>query len=95
MATFLMLGRYSAEGRRSITAARTQQAKQTIRELGGETKSIHALLGEHDLVIIVELPDLDKALLASLALARLTGVTFSTYPAYTAEQFDQLMNTAG
>ena len=94
MATFLMLGRYSAEGRRSITAARTNQARSAIRELGGDILSIHALLGEHDLVMMVELPDLDKALLGSLALARLTGITFSTYPAYSAEHFDQLMNSA-
>jgi uncharacterized protein with GYD domain len=95
MATFLMLGRYSAEGRRGITAGRTQKAKEAIRELGGEVQSIHALLGEHDLAIVVELPDLDRALLGALALARLTGVTFSTYPAFSAEHFDQLMNTPG
>ena len=94
MATFLMLGRYSVEGRRGITTGRTQQAHAAIRELGGQILSIHALLGEHDLVILTELPDLDRALLGSLALARLTGITFSTYPAYSAEHFDQLMNAA-
>jgi uncharacterized protein with GYD domain len=95
VATFFMLGRYSAEGRHSITAARTQKAKEAIRELGGEIKAIYALLGEHDIAMIVELPDLDRALLGSLALARLTGITFSTYPAYSAEHFDQLMNQPG
>ena len=44
--------------------------------------------------MMVELPDLAKALLGSLALAPLTGITFSTYPAYSAEDFDQLMNSA-
>ena len=92
MATFFMLGRYSAEGRRSITAARTQKARDSIAELGGRIVSIYALLGEHDLAIFVELPDLDAALLGALALARLTGVTFSTYPAFSAERFDELMN---
>lgn len=92
MATFFMLGRYSAEGRQSITAGRTQRAKEAIAQLGGSILSIHALLGDHDLAIILELPDLDSALLGSQALARLTGVTFSTFPAYSAEKFDQLMN---
>jgi len=92
MATFFMLGRYSAEGRTGITTSRTQRAKQAIHDLGGEILSIHALLGEHDLAIIAELPDLDAAVVASLSIARLTGITFSTYPAYSAEHFDQLMN---
>jgi uncharacterized protein with GYD domain len=95
MATFFLLGRYSAEGRRGITAARTQKAKESIHKLGGEIRSIYALLGEHDIAIIVELPDLDRALLASIDLARLTGITFSTFPAYTAEHFDELMNQPG
>ena len=90
MATFFMLGRYSAEGLKGITTTRTQKARDLVKELGGEIQSIHALLGEHDLAIVVDLPNLDAALRASVQLGRLTNVAFSTCPAFTAEQFDKL-----
>ena len=90
MTTFFMLGRYTSEGLKGITTARTQKAKELVKELGGEIKSIHALLGEHDLVLIVDLPNLDNAVRASIQIGRMTGVTFSTCPAFSAEQFDKL-----
>ena len=92
MATYFMFGRYSVEARGAITPARTQRARETVQALGGDIVTIYALLGEIDLVIILELPGTEAALQASVALSRLTGVTFSTYPAFSAEQLDALMN---
>lgn len=92
MATFFFLGRYSTEGLKGVAAARTSKATELIKQLGGEIKSIHALLGDHDLAIVAELPNVDVALRASVQLGRLTGVTFSTSPAFTAEQFDKLLS---
>lgn len=63
-----------------------------ISELGGEVKSMYALLGTHDLVLIVNFPDISQALKASVLLTRLLGIQFSTHPAVTVEEFDALMS---
>jgi uncharacterized protein with GYD domain len=81
MATFFLFGKYSASSIKDISAKRSQAAAETVKKLGGELKSLHALLGEHDLVMIVE---------CSLSLARHTGIAFTTAPAIPVEQFDKL-----
>jgi uncharacterized protein with GYD domain len=62
-----------------------------IKKHGGEFKAGYALLGDVDLVLIVEMPDLGQAMKTSAALAKLLGVSFSTAPAVSAEEFDKLM----
>jgi uncharacterized protein with GYD domain len=90
MTTFFLLGKYSAEALRSISAERTAEAAQVVRAYGGEVKSMHALLGPYDLVLIVDLPGIEQAVQASVKLARLTGIAFVTAPALPVTAFDQL-----
>lgn len=90
MATFFMFGKYSAEAIREISAARTDQAVQEIKKLGGEVSAMHALLGEYDLLFCVSLPDVETALQASVRLSRLTGIAFKSLPAVPIETFDRL-----
>ncbi len=90
MATFFLFGKYSAASIKDISAKRSQAAAATVKKLGGELKSLHALLGEHDLVMIVELPGVTEAVKCSLALARQSGIAFTTAPAIPVEQFDKL-----
>ena len=91
MTTFFLLGKYSAEALRSISKERTAEAMQVVQALGGEVKSMHALLGPYDLVMIVDLPGTEQAVQASVKLARLTGIAFVTAPALPVATFDQLM----
>jgi uncharacterized protein with GYD domain len=91
MATYLMLGKYSPESLNAISAARSDRARALIRENGGEFKAGYALLGGTDLAIIVDLPDTARALRTSLGLSKLLGVSFSTVPAVTVEEFDRLV----
>jgi uncharacterized protein with GYD domain len=91
MTTFFLLGKYSAEALRSISKERTAEATQVVQALGGEVKSMHALLGPYDLVMIVDLPGTEQAVQASVKLARLTGIAFLTAPAVPVTTFDQLM----
>jgi uncharacterized protein with GYD domain len=90
MATFFLFGRYSAASLKDISAKRTQAAAATVKKYGGELKSLHALLGKHDLVLIAELPGIPEAMKCSLALSRQTGIAFTTAPAIPVEQFDKL-----
>ena len=95
MSIFLMFGKYSAEAARGISAARTDQARERIRENSGKIISMYAVMGEHDLVFTVDFPDAEKALAASLALFKLTGIHFSTSPVVEVEVFDRLLGKAG
>ncbi len=90
MATFFLFGRYSAASLKDISARRTEAAARTVKGLGGELKSGYALLGKHDLVLIVELPGITEAIKCSLALSRQSGIAFSTAPAIPVDQFDKL-----
>jgi uncharacterized protein with GYD domain len=90
MATYVMFGKYSAEGMKGISAKRSKEAMALIKKHGGELKAAYALLGGIDLLMIVDLPDTARAMATSTALAKLTGIAFTTSPAVTIEEFDQL-----
>jgi len=89
MTTFFLFGKYSAASIKEVSAKRTVAAAATVKKLGGDLKSGYALLGEHDLVLIVELPGISEALKCSLALSRQSGIAFTTAPAVPVEQFDR------
>lgn len=91
MATFFMFGKYSAEASKQISSKRTEEAVNLIKKFGGEVKGMYALLGEKDLVFILTFPGVEQAMKASVALSKLTGISFTTLPAITIEDFDKLM----
>ncbi len=90
MATFLMFGKYSAEAMKGMSPERTQKAVSLVKQLGGEVKAAYAMLGKYDLLVVVELPGIEAAMKASLSLAKMTGIGFTTAPAVTIEEFDKL-----
>ena len=92
MATFFMFGKYTPESIREMSVARTEQAVDVVRNLGGEITAMHALLGEYDLLFCIQLPSLEEAMKASVELTRLTDITFKTAPAVTVETFDRMMD---
>ncbi|MCH7574710.1 MAG: GYD domain-containing protein [Candidatus Marinimicrobia bacterium] len=92
MITCFMFGTYSGPSLNDVSPDRTKEAVTQIGELGGEVKSMYALLGTHDLVLIVNFPDISQALKASVLLTRRLGIQFSTHPAVTVEEFDALMS---
>ena len=91
MATYFMFGKYSSEAAKKISGNRTKKAVSIIKKLGGKVNSTYALLGEHDLVFIVDFPSIDVAIKASITLNKLTGISFSTSPAVTVEHFDKII----
>lgn len=93
MAVFFMFGKYTTESIKTISAERTQAAVDEIRKMGGEVNAMHVLLGQYDLMICVRLPGIEEAVKASVALAKLTGIAFTTCPAIEVEVFDQLVGS--
>ena len=90
MATYFLFGKYTSDGVKGISADRTEKAKEELKKIGGTLKDAYALLGDYDLAIIVDLPGNEEAMKASLALAKMTGIAFTTSPAVSIEQFDKL-----
>jgi uncharacterized protein with GYD domain len=91
MGTFFMFGRYSHDSIKDISAKRTKKTTELIGELGGKLVSAYALMGDVDIVLIVEFPGKEEAIKASVALSKMLGIGFSTAPAVTADTFDRLV----
>ena len=94
MPIFMMFGKYSSEALKGISPERTDKAVEVIKKNGGKVISMYAVLGEHDLVLTLDFPDSEKALATSVALNKLTGISFTTSPIVEVEQFDKLIAEA-
>lgn len=92
MPRFMMLGKYTPEALKGVSPERTDKAVELIKKNGGKVVSMYSVLGEHDLVFILDLPDAEKALATSFALNKLTGISFTTSPVVEVEKFDKLIN---
>lgn len=93
MTTFIMTGKYTAEGMKDISAERTVKAYQIIQQCGGAIKSAYATLGEEDLLVIADFPGIDEAMKASIGLTQALGISFASIPAIPVEDFDQLVGS--
>jgi uncharacterized protein with GYD domain len=91
MATYFLFGKYTPEAIKGVSGKRTEEAAALIKSLGGTVQAGYAMLGDTDLVLIVDLPDTQRAMKASAQLTKLTGIGFRTAPAVTVEEFDRLM----
>ena len=91
MNTYFMFGKYSAESIKGISAERTKKANDIILKLGGKIVAQYALLGDKDIVFIVNLPGVEEVIQASINLHKLTGISFSSVPAITVVKFDKIL----
>ena len=91
MSTYILTGKYSLDAMNAMSAARTDQANDLIKKFGGEIQSMYALLGEKDLLFIVNFPDTQNAMKASIAVSKMTGISFSTTEAIPVELFDRIV----
>ena len=92
MPIFMMFGKYSTDALKKVSSERTRKAVKIIEKNGGKVISMYAVLGEHDLVFTLDFPDTEKALLTSVTLNTLTGISFVTSPVVDVEQFDKLLS---
>ncbi len=91
MAKFLLLGKYSLEGIKGITATRTKKVIDTIEKSGGKIDLMYALLGSYDIAFAVDFPGHSEVMKVSITLSKITGITFTTFPAFSVEEFDKMM----
>ncbi len=69
MATFLVLGNYTDQGIRNVkdTVKRTEAYGASAKKLGATVKETYWLLGQYDMLAIVEAPD--EATMTALSLS--------------------------
>jgi uncharacterized protein with GYD domain len=91
MATFILLGKYSSGALQKMSRKRTDEAVDLVKKFGGEVVSMYALLGDKDLLLILDFPGIEEAMKASIALGKMTGIGFVTHPAVAVDKFDQLI----
>ena len=84
MTTFFLFGSYTQDALDGI------DAEEVINGYGGKLKSVYALLGEYDIVMIADLPGVPETLQVSITLSRDTGIAFSSCPAIAVADFDRL-----
>ncbi len=91
MATYFLFGNYSVESMNEMDIKRTEKAITVIEKHGGKFIAGYALLGDTDLILIVDLPNPEQAMKTSVALSKMLGIGFTTSPAVSFEAFDKLI----
>jgi uncharacterized protein with GYD domain len=89
MAKFLMLGKYSPPSVNDISPERTKHGAAIIKNLGGKVEASYALLGGYDLALIADFPGNAEVIKASVALTKLSGIGFTSFPAVTIEELSK------
>jgi len=99
MATFIVQGRFSAEGIRGMVAKPEDRSKvvaKLIAAAGGKLRDYYMTTGEYDFLIIAEAPDGEDAVVASLAAAASGSVAhIRTVRAWKAKDFKDIAARAG
>ena len=89
MAKYFMYGKYSQGALKGISADRTKKVLELIAKSGGKVNSMYALLGKYDIVLIADFSSTTDVMKTSVALTRLTEISFTSFPAITIEEFDK------
>jgi uncharacterized protein with GYD domain len=92
MPKYLVRASYTSEGTKGLikdgASARQAVAKKLIESVGGSIEAFYYALGDTDLVIIADLPDISSAAAVSLTVAAAGGVRLSTTPLLTLQEMD-------
>jgi len=84
MTTYIMLANWTDSGARQVkdSPRRLDQARQALKEMGGEFRAFFMTMGEYDLVAIYEAPDDAVSARLSLMLGMLGNVRTKTLKAF-------------
>jgi uncharacterized protein with GYD domain len=93
MARFLIQASYTPEGIQGLLkdggSGRRTAVEKMLQEMGGKLEAMYFALGKHDVVAIVELPDVIAATAIVLAINASGAVRTQTTPLVTPAEVDQ------
>ena len=93
MATYINLVRFTQQGIQKIkeSPTRLEAAKQAFRAVGAEIKEFYLVMGQYDIVLIVEAPDDETMAKATLAVGSLGNVRTETLRAFTEDEYRKVI----
>ena len=97
MATFITLGKYTAQGMAAFkdSPSRLDAAREQLGPMGVNIKDAYLTMGEYDLCVVVEAPDNYTAAKALIALGMQGNVSTTTLAALNEDEFRQVAGEVG
>ncbi len=95
MAKYLVQGSYTAEGLKGLqkdkASGRKAAISKTVQGLGGKLECLYYMLGEHDVICIIDLPDNVSVAALSLAAGASGAIHTRTTALLTVEEIDKAL----
>ncbi len=96
MPTYLMLFSFTLQGIEKIkqSPGRVEEAKETIRRLGGEVRAFYGILGSpYDTLFIVKAPNDEKLGEMALSIAMSGNVRTQTHRLFDEDEFKRIISS--
>jgi uncharacterized protein with GYD domain len=89
MPTYIIHGNYTQQGAQNMkdSPARLDAVKQAVQNAGGKVHAFYITMGQHDMVMIVEMPNADTVLKMVIAAAGEGNVSTETFRAFTEDEY--------
>ncbi|MBI3029830.1 MAG: GYD domain-containing protein [Candidatus Rokubacteria bacterium] len=93
MPSYIVLADYTDQGIRNVkdSPKRADAFEAAVKANGGALKDLYLVLGDHDLVAVVELPNDETAAKLALATASLGNVRTTTMRAFNRDEFRKII----
>ena len=97
MPSYVMLANWTDQGVRAVSELpkRIDQAKRLLSEMGGQFTSLHATMGEYDLVGIYDAPDDAVALRFTMMLQKLGNARTTSMKAFPEQALREIVKSIG
>ncbi|HYB11103.1 MAG TPA: GYD domain-containing protein [Alphaproteobacteria bacterium] len=95
MPKYLIQASYNADGVKGLhkekASGRKAAVSQAVESLGGKLESIYYAFGDHDVIVIIDLPDNASASALALAVSGSGLIRTRTTPLLTVEETDRAL----
>jgi uncharacterized protein with GYD domain len=95
MPTYISLVQYTAKGIEAIKESpkRLDVARKAFEEAGAKLKDFYLVMGEYDIVIVVDAPNDEVVAKISLMLASKGSVRTQTFRAFTEAEYRKIISS--
>jgi uncharacterized protein with GYD domain len=95
MPTYIALANWTDQGAKHVKESphRVDLARKTLKEMGGEFRTLYMTMGDYDLVFVYEAPDDAVAARFTLVLGQLGTVRTRTLKAFPEAAYREIINS--
>jgi uncharacterized protein with GYD domain len=93
MATYIVLGNFTDQGIRNVkdTTKRAESLKEMAKKVGTTVKELYWMLGQYDVMAIIDAPDEASMTALGLSMGALGNVRTQTLRAFTAAEIGPIV----